>query len=193
MYRALTLAARRRGVDVEDEDALVRLMETLDFTLSSAGPEEPQRAPRELWIDGAPPSDELESAGCRGERERRREAPRGPSRDAGRAASPRGGGRRDGGPGHRHGGVPGRAREAVPVAEPEERAGRRVEERGSERGGRRAPRAGPTGCPREPVRAGRGCGGDRHERSRRGRHAPGRAGGRRRARAGASSGTLREP
>ena len=63
MYRALTRAARREKVDVEDEDALLRVMETLDFTLSlgtSAG--EPQPEPRELWIDGAPPSVDLESA-----------------------------------------------------------------------------------------------------------------------------------
>jgi cytidylate kinase len=59
MYRALTLAARRLEVDIEDADALVRLMETLDFTLSPPGtPNEP----RKLWIDGAPPSGELESA-----------------------------------------------------------------------------------------------------------------------------------
>ena len=34
MYRALTLTARRRGVDVEDGSALVGLMGTLRFTLS---------------------------------------------------------------------------------------------------------------------------------------------------------------
>ena len=33
MYRALTLAALREEVDVEDEGALVRLMDTLDLSL----------------------------------------------------------------------------------------------------------------------------------------------------------------
>lgn len=55
MYRALTLRARRREVDVEDHRALTRLTETLHFTLSSADPPE-------LLIDGEPPSGELESA-----------------------------------------------------------------------------------------------------------------------------------
>ena len=55
MYRALTLQARRAGVDVEDEVALTRVMGTLTFTLSpSPG--------SELWIDGAPASDDLETA-----------------------------------------------------------------------------------------------------------------------------------
>jgi cytidylate kinase len=59
MYRALTLAARRAEVDVEDGEGLLRLMGTLQFTLS---PDEASGMPRELWIDGAPPSEELESA-----------------------------------------------------------------------------------------------------------------------------------
>jgi cytidylate kinase len=59
MYRALTLAARRAHVDVEDADVLGHLMETLQFTLS---PAHPTGISRELWIDGAPPSEELESA-----------------------------------------------------------------------------------------------------------------------------------
>jgi CMP/dCMP kinase len=58
MYRALTLAARRAEVDVEDADGLAQLMRTLQFTLSPP----PSGEPRELWIDGAPPSEELESA-----------------------------------------------------------------------------------------------------------------------------------
>ena len=58
MYRALTLAARRAEVDVEDADGLAQLMGTLKFTLSPP----PSGEPRELWIDGAPPPDELESA-----------------------------------------------------------------------------------------------------------------------------------
>lgn len=57
MYRALTLEARRSDVDVEDGVALTRLMETLDFTLSP-----PNSSPRELWIDGVPPTEGLESA-----------------------------------------------------------------------------------------------------------------------------------
>lgn len=55
MYRALTLAARRAGVDVEDEASLVRLLDSLEFTLSPA-------PGAELWIDGAPPVEELRSA-----------------------------------------------------------------------------------------------------------------------------------
>jgi cytidylate kinase len=55
MYRALTLAARRAGVDVEDEARVTGLIATLHFTLSGG-------SPGELWIDGAPPSDDLESA-----------------------------------------------------------------------------------------------------------------------------------
>ncbi len=55
MYRALTLEARRREVDVEDAEALTVLVGTLHFTVSP-------REPRELWIDGAPPRPDLESA-----------------------------------------------------------------------------------------------------------------------------------
>ena len=55
MYRALTLAARRGAVDVEDGTMLARLIGTLEFTLSP-GPQ------GELLIDGAPPSDDLETA-----------------------------------------------------------------------------------------------------------------------------------
>lgn len=55
MYRALTLQARRRGVNLEDGSALASLMGTLDFSVSSEDP-------GELWIDGSPPSEELESA-----------------------------------------------------------------------------------------------------------------------------------
>ena len=54
MYRALTLAARRRGVNLEDGSALAAEMRTLEFTVSGPGP-------GELWIDGAPPSLDLES------------------------------------------------------------------------------------------------------------------------------------
>jgi cytidylate kinase len=55
MYRALTLAAREAHVDVEDAPALVRVMETLRFRLSS-------EEPRVLLIDDAPPSEALRSA-----------------------------------------------------------------------------------------------------------------------------------
>jgi cytidylate kinase len=55
MYRALTLQARRHGVNLEDGSALSALMGTLDFSVS------PSR-PGELWVDGAPPADDLESA-----------------------------------------------------------------------------------------------------------------------------------
>ncbi|HEX6264802.1 MAG TPA: (d)CMP kinase [Actinomycetota bacterium] len=55
MYRALTLAALRGSADVEDGAALARLMDTLEFTLSSG-------TDGELLIDGAPPSDDLETA-----------------------------------------------------------------------------------------------------------------------------------
>jgi cytidylate kinase len=131
MYRALTLAALRHGIDVDDEDALVRLMQTLDFTLSSAGPEEPQPDPRELWIDGAPPSDELESADVEANvsavarhpavRAAMRAAQRGlgeegavmEGRDIGSAV------------------FPDAPVKLFLIAEPQERAGRRVEERGS--------------------------------------------------------------
>jgi CMP/dCMP kinase len=131
MYRALTLAALRHGIDVDDEDALVRLMQTLDFTLSSAGPEEPQPDPLELWIDGAPPSDELESADVEANvsavarhpavRAAMRAAQRGlgeegavmEGRDIGSAV------------------FPDAPVKLFLIAEPQERAGRRVEERGS--------------------------------------------------------------
>jgi cytidylate kinase len=54
MYRALTGAAHRREVDVEDGTALADLMQTLRFTLSP-GPN------GELLIDDALPSVDLES------------------------------------------------------------------------------------------------------------------------------------
>lgn len=134
MYRALTLAARREEVDVEDQDALLRVMETLDFTLSpGSSAVEPQPESRELWIDGAPPSVELDSADVEdhvsvvakhpGVRAAMRIAQRAlgeggavmEGRDIGTAVFP-----------------------DAPVklflaAEPHERAGRRVEERGSEK------------------------------------------------------------
>jgi cytidylate kinase len=53
MYRALTLEALERQVDVEDGSRLAGLMATLEFSLS------PGDAP-ELWIDGRPPVEELE-------------------------------------------------------------------------------------------------------------------------------------
>jgi len=53
MYRALTLEARRRGIDVEDAESLRSLAGTLRFTLSPG-------SRSELLIDGEPPSDDLE-------------------------------------------------------------------------------------------------------------------------------------
>jgi len=131
MYRALTLAALRLGIDVEDEDALVHLMDTLDFTLSSAGPEEPQPAPRELWIDGAPPSDDLESADVEGNVSAvaRHPAVRAAMRAAQRALGEEGAvmeGRDIG-----SAVFPDAPVKLFLIAEPQERAGRRVEERGS--------------------------------------------------------------
>jgi CMP/dCMP kinase len=55
MYRALTLEARRRGVNLEDGSALAALMDTLEFSVS-------RDDPRELWIGGGPPGEDLESA-----------------------------------------------------------------------------------------------------------------------------------
>jgi CMP/dCMP kinase len=132
MYRALTLAALRRGIDVEDEDALVRLMDTLDFRLSSAGPEEPQPAPRELWIDGASPSDALESPDVEANVSAvaRHPAVRAAMRAAQRALG-EGGAVMEG----RDIGTavfPDAPVKLFLMAAPEERAGRRVEERGSE-------------------------------------------------------------
>jgi CMP/dCMP kinase len=132
MYRALTMAALRHGVDVEDEDALVRLMDTLDFTLSSADPEDPRPTPRELWIDGAPPSDELESPDVEGNVSAvaRHPAVRAAMRAAQRALG-KGGAVMEG----RDIGsavFPNAPVKLFLMAAPEERAGRRVEERGSE-------------------------------------------------------------
>jgi cytidylate kinase len=132
MYRALTLAALRQGIDVEDEGALVRLMDTLDFTLSSADPEEPQPIPRELWIDGVPPSDELESPDVEGNVSAvaRHPAVRAAMRAAQRALG-EGGAVMEG----RDIGTavfPDAPVKLFLMAAPEERAGRRVEERGSE-------------------------------------------------------------
>ena len=132
MYRALTLAARREEVDVEDEDALVRLMETLDFTLSSESlTDEPRREPRQLWIDRAPPSDELESADVEANVSAVATHPavRAAMRAAQRALGEEGAvmeGRDIG-----TAVFPDAPVKVFLVAEPQERAGRRVEERGS--------------------------------------------------------------
>ncbi len=133
MYRALTLAARRGEVDVEDQDALVRLMETLDFTLSHQGPPgEPQPEPSQLLIDGAPPSDELESADVEANVSAvaRHPAVRAAMRAAQRALGEEGAmmeGRDIG-----TAVFPDAPVKLFLIAEPQERAGRRVEERGSE-------------------------------------------------------------
>lgn len=131
MYRALTLAALRQGIDVEEEDALVRLMETLDFTLSFAGSEEPQPDPRELWIDGAPPSDGLESADVEGNVSA---VARHPAVRAAMRAAQRGLGEEGAVMEGRDIGTavfPDAPVKLFLIAEPQERAGRRVEERGS--------------------------------------------------------------
>jgi cytidylate kinase len=133
MYRALTLAARRREVDVEDEQALVRLMDTLDFTLSPVGrPVGNRQDPRELWIDGAPPSDELESADVESNVSAvaKHPAVRAAMRAAQRALGEEGAvmeGRDIG-----TAVFPDAPVKVFLIAEPHERAGRRVEERGSE-------------------------------------------------------------
>ena len=49
MYRAVTLAAIIKGVDQDDAQGVADLMRTLRFTLED-GP------PKELWIDGGPPT-----------------------------------------------------------------------------------------------------------------------------------------
>jgi CMP/dCMP kinase len=124
MYRALTLAALRGSVDVEDGTALARLMDTLEFTLSSG-------TDGELLIDGAPPSDDLETADVEASVSTVAKHP--PVRSAMRAAQ-------------RALGVGGAVMEGrdigtvvfpdAPlklflVAAPDERAGRRVDERGA--------------------------------------------------------------
>ncbi len=127
MYRALTLAARRREVEIGDAEALVRLMQTLDFTLSPPGrPDEPQ----ELWIDGAPPMDELESAEVEANvsavatHPQVRAAMRSVQRALGEGGAVMEG--RDIGSAV----FPDARLKMFLVAEPQERAGRRVEERG---------------------------------------------------------------
>ncbi len=129
MYRALTLAARRREVDIEDAEALVRLMETMDFTLSPPGHRDELR---ELWIDGAPPTEELESAEV--EANVSVVATHSPVRAMMRAAQRALG---EGGAvmeGRDIGSAvfPDARVKLFLIAEPQERAGRRVEERGVE-------------------------------------------------------------
>jgi CMP/dCMP kinase len=124
MYRALTLAALRGAVDVEDGSALAGLMGTLEFTLSPV-------PGGELLIDGAPPSDDLETADV--EASVSTVAKHAPVRSAMRAAQ-------------RALGVGGAVMEGRDIgtvvfpdaplklfleAVPDERAGRRVDERGA--------------------------------------------------------------
>jgi CMP/dCMP kinase len=124
MYRALTLAALRGAVDVEDGTALARLMDTLEFTLS-AGTE------GELLIDGAPPSDDLETAEVEASVSTVAKHP--PVRSAMRAAQRAlgmGGAVMEG----RDIGTvvfPDAPLKLFLVAAPDERAGRRVDERGA--------------------------------------------------------------
>ncbi|MGH2640095.1 MAG: (d)CMP kinase [Actinomycetota bacterium] len=125
MYRALTLAALRGAVDVEDGPALAELMDTLEFTLSP-GPD------GELLIDGAPPSDDLETADV--EASVSTVAKHAPVRSAMRAAQRalgRGGAVMEG----RDIGTvvfSDAPLKLFLVAAPDERAGRRVDERGAE-------------------------------------------------------------
>lgn len=129
MYRALTLAARRLEVDVEDADALAELMTTLHFTLSPPG--SPDVRP-ELWIDGAPPSEGLGSADVEANVSAVARHPevRAAMRAAQRALG-EGGAVMEG----RDIGTavfPDAPLKIFLVAAPQERAGRRVEERGVE-------------------------------------------------------------
>jgi cytidylate kinase len=124
MYRALTRAARDGGVDVEDGSALVELMGTLRFTLSP-GPS------GELLIDGAPPADDLETVDVEAHVSTVAKHP--PVRSAMRLAQRALG---EGGAvmeGRDIGTVvfPDAPVKLHLVAEPRERAGRRVEERGA--------------------------------------------------------------
>ena len=127
MFRALTLAARRREVEIEDAEALVRLMETLDFTLS---PPNSSSQPTELLIGGAPPSEELESADVEANvsalatHPQVRAAMRAAQRALGEGGAVMEG--RDIGSAV----FPDARVKIFLVAEPQERAGRRVEERG---------------------------------------------------------------
>jgi cytidylate kinase len=129
MYRALTLAALRREVDVEDANTLASLMDTLDFTLSSPGS---SSEPGELWIGGAPPPEGLESADVEAnvsavaKHPEVRAVMRAAQRALGEAGAVMEG--RDIGSAV----FPDAPVKIFLVAEPQERAGRRVEERGAD-------------------------------------------------------------
>jgi cytidylate kinase len=124
MYRALTLAARRADVDVEDAEALVRLLGTLRFRLSSS-------EPRELLIDDALPSEELRSPDVEAHVSAAARHPevraemRAAQRDLGERGSVMEG--RDIGTAV----FPDAPVKIWLVADPDERAGRRVDERGA--------------------------------------------------------------
>ena len=125
MYRALTVAARRAEVDVEDGGALLRVMRTLRFTLSHGWP-------RELWIDGAPPPDELGSPDVEADvstvakHPEVRAAMRAAQRDLGEGGAVMEG--RDIGSTV----FPDAPLKLYLMAQPAERAGRRAEERGTD-------------------------------------------------------------
>ena len=124
MYRALTLAARRAEVDVEDEGELVSLIQTLHFSLSDG-------SPGELWIDHLPPSEDLESPDVEAhvsavaKHPRVRTAMRAAQRALGESGAVMEG--RDIGSAV----FPDAPVKLYLVAQPEERAGRRVDERGA--------------------------------------------------------------
>ena len=125
MYRALTLAARRAAIDLEDGPSLASLMGTLRFTLSD-GPH------GELLIDGSLPSEELETVDVEAnvsivaKHAEVRTAMRAAQRALGEAGAVMEG--RDIGTVV----FPDAALKLYLVAEPGERADRRVEERGAE-------------------------------------------------------------
>ncbi|HEX5937745.1 MAG TPA: (d)CMP kinase [Actinomycetota bacterium] len=124
MYRALTYAARRADVDVEDAEALEGMLGTLRFRLSSI-------EPRELLIDDAPPSEELRSAdveanvSAAARHPEVRSAMRAAQRDLGERGAVMEG--RDIGTAV----FPDAPVKIWLVADPEERAGRRVDQRGA--------------------------------------------------------------
>jgi CMP/dCMP kinase len=60
MYRALTLAALRQGIDIEDADALGRLATSVEIDVERPGPEHPDRLETVL-LDGRDVTDAVRS------------------------------------------------------------------------------------------------------------------------------------